>query len=771
MAEFTRYKDSSPIIKTQPIATTAQGDAAISSVIGGAANMLTQTIKKMHEEQSSAMALHAMSEANDLKQKAAIEIMQNPNPSSVNEVVRQAKVAGNALVDSAMVTDNDRGRLEYSVHNALGSLEVEAQKSNLKFSRGMAAMSFYEKLPQVMSDYQEALIRNPEQAEYLQNKMSSTVKGMVATGAMTPKQAISVFQMKQSAMENASQTMAMFGNKDATPQEYQALSAKTNGNAQSIAGTPADAHTQTIQQHHLDDLTFNGVKSSIMQGNLTLSSDQLLAISNMPNDNRMKLYFSRNGVADAIGIINANSSQYAVQGALDELKSKGPILGLEDQAKKDYLEWHQSQLKDKQYYNVQSRTSLGQQAINNFNHQQVMNNSAIENGIISREQGAIAAKNIYNNHLLEMRTLGEGQHVPASQNLPIPDSVRLPLQSMLDTTGADPMQMIQVIGMHDKQTVPLLAKTMRTPLQQEAVSTVGQILNQPDKSNFSTTVASDILLASSGTGVNESVFKVKGTKTDATIKTDIQTSLGDILQYRANIPSGDPMTGGYVFDGAQRQQAITDMAIKYVNLRAARDQDFTRSKYPEYLRDFKDTISKSYNLVQGPDYSFNGNTMPFPTDQAPILAMYMHDVVGEEASNVNVSKGIPSAQLLNNSFATSAELFFDLSPVLITMTDDQRVLATSKATGKVLKDFAYTDSLMSAAKEHYIKKIVEPTRELIKESEGLERVTSPFSAATITSTSDYQSGKVYPVKKANKMAVIDGKLVSASENLQDSLGQ
>lgn len=666
ISAIATYASDQPILTDTPIADAAKGSEALAQSFGEVAKSASEISANLAEDKSSAMYTQAVSNMQQVKNDAHIQMIQNPGQAQT--IADNAKNSIQAINTSAYVNQGDRNRLGLSTVDSNDELELKASQITFEQNKLQGAFSFYSSLPTTMQAYQDALIKNPDQAENIKNGMMSTLHGLVMTGALTPHEAGSTIQSMGDLVSAAQDVHSVYGNPQASAQDYHTATSSPLTQSTQNAGAPINQNTQWLIDYHSQDTSLRGVLSDIT--NRTLPDPQ--TFMNLTDTDRQHAMMAINGVKVADGMINSGAPYPVIANEYNNMTQKGLTLDYQTEATKNALGLYVNNLKNGNFLQAISATPAGGAIMQNYNNKQ----TAIQNDpTLDDSQKAQMTFWNKNNLINQAVSYGQATHMPTNLIQPIPKSDVAVMQSAFNINGK-PEDLLGVLNSYSKDNKMWAANSLKSPDQHLIVQSIAMAGDQLQPQN------SIDMIAANRKGMDYSKISDERDVNDTNLKAQIASSLSDqtkflITQYGAE-------------DGIKLQKAMLDSSMNFVKYQAAKNNDLSLDHAQKYIDQAATFYKQAYQVESGTNYAFNPNQVNLTKTQADTLANY---AIGQ--GRLKIQSDISPSQYERVKFRGGNMLN-------VTISSTNHVIAQD-SNGKIYFDKPYSLKLLADATQQQIE--------------------------------------------------------------------
>lgn len=612
-SELTQIKDEYPVLGNVTVNSGAEGFESFAKTLGSFAEKSENKAEDIASEQSNAMYINSVANAEQVKSNAHNRMLENPD--SAPQIASQTATALEEIKNNAFVNKKDRGRLNAFISTTNDSVLEKATTTEVHQRQLQAAFTHYANWPDQLKAYQNALLNDHQQAETLKDAMTSSLRSLVDTGAITPVQAAHGLKTMRDVVGLAEDHYSMYGNPETSAQDYHTVASHPLNAGQDNTTAPINASTGWLIDYHNNDKTFQGVLADISQRKLPNPQ----AFDSLEPSQRQHALMSMQGVQIADGMINSGEPYPAIVSKYKELNTKGETLSYSDQATKNALGNYIDQLKNGNYLTVMSQTPTGNSIMQDFNQR----NAAIQNSPIDNDQKSQMLLQNKNKMVDEAVAYGEGHHIPMIQ--PIPQADVSVVQNAFEP-GQDPSAVLSTLGQYNKSNRAYVANALHNPDQRMVVSGVSLSAN-----NLPPQAMLDFVAANQKGRkylFNDSSYAGKEAVKDSTLMTRISTNLAPAMRIvgtnydpeQAQILQNSMLktTLNYAKYLAQKDKTSPDGADKPLTI--------STSEWNNYVDQASRVYATAYQQQSGTNWIVNSQQLPQPLTNGQLDVLADHVV-------------------------------------------------------------------------------------------------------------------------------------------------
>lgn len=654
-APLSQYGNVQPVLNPVPVETESAGKQALAQVFGKVSDAATQAAININNEKSQAMLLSSATLASKAKDDAQLAIMKNPDPSNVNQVVKNYQQQTQGIMNGTVVNSADRARLKSMVGEDVNQISFVAGRNNIQQAKLQSGIAFNSRVPSAISSITQSLMSNPVQAEVQIDALKTTAAAAFKSGSISQDAYNNVMTTVGTLIDRHSQLMNMAVEGNATAKDYHTMTAFSGVKDQT--GAPVNESTKFLHVSLNSDTNYQDAVAGAHSGELNWN-----AVAQMTQDQYQKYMLTLGGIADAKGAINSGESFTAIKSRYDYLNSsKASTLTIAEQGERDQLGQYMNNLKA-DYIGTITQTPQGQQISQGLNQSL----AAIKNSPVDDAQKSQQYHQAYNDYQSKLVNYGKAHGIPEELIKPVPPQVVAQAQSGF-MLGSDPATVMEAINNQNKGNGAWLAGSMQTPAQQEIVHTANLLQNTPAKG-----FANDFIVANQ-TGRDYGALNIGSEGvSSAEINAKIASALSPTLGYISSQSNGQ-----------QRVSAMMGAVANYVKYQAIAHNDLQLSGLNDYIAKANDALGNAYQVVQGSGFKINAAELNISEGDAAALGNYLHT----QAIN-SLSHGKSTAEQI---------AAMDANPLLVTYSPSGNLLVQD-STGTTVYSTPYSTTLLNAAK-------------------------------------------------------------------------
>lgn len=668
MPEYTQLQNDQPIIRESAVASAASGKEAIAEAFGRGSQAAFKQAEEVANEQSNAQLMISANQAEQIKTQTQIDILKNP--SQADQIYEKAKYTLGTIKESAYVNKHDRSKLDYLVDRSDESLRLHAAETSIRQATRGLSIAFWDNYPTTMQGIQEALNSGDfKTAEILEDSLNKNALNAVQAGAITPEQFSTIKKASLGIYNRTKNLMEMMKSGEALAGDYHA--GKLSPFSNSSVGNenhPVDHNTLWVADHYNADRSIQGQF-------VALYDDKPINFGVVAQANENEYFKFTNqlmGVNSVKGAIQGGVPFNQIAADIEALQSK-PKLNAYEEGKVNYWKSYTSRLNTMDsFLQTMSHTVLGSRFTKNFHDE----NEAIENSAKTPEQKFTAVRDNTNNYIGNMINAAHAQHLDPNFIKPIPTQWSQTVRSaFIDQAPVQPA--LDQISYVKPEYRAYLADAMKKPHQSMAVYLAGLGMENGIDPSFQAN-----LIAANQERNYDSLLKSGKEETRVTdiwrdVVSDSNMSL--VYEYLGKLPGA-----------SKSQKGFQDTATNYVQYQAVKRGDVMMVNKSQYVDEFRENISKSFNLVKSDRYLFNASDIPLRKVDMDYLSDY----------------ALSQAYQRLHAGRTEAEFqaYVDLNPLIAISTPDKRIVVINQnghaavdREGHEAFDQPYVSSMLSAA--------------------------------------------------------------------------
>lgn len=653
-----QYENSQPIFQPVKPVSTAQGHEAFAQALSKLSEKSGDMAISMANEESNAMFTSSVSNIEQIKTTSLERMLEHPDQSQ--KIASDMDDAAQMVKEVSFVNSKDRSKLNTYIDGTMNDVNLKATEMSVNQSRLAASYTHYANWPSQLKAYQDALISDPEAADTLHDAMLQSLKSLVMTRSITPEQAGSSIQTMQSVVGIADDHHQMYGNSEATAQDYHSVSSSPLNGSLENAGKPINGNTQWMIDYHNNDASFQGVLSDISNKSLPNPA----VFDSLSAHQRQRAILSMQGVREADGMINSGATFPEIKAAAERLGQKGQVLDYKQQFTRNALNNYVTKLQNGDYLDVVGSTPSGGQIMQGF----VNRNSSIQRAAMDNDQKSQAMMQNKNQLVNESVAYGQAHDIPANYIQPIPKQDVANAQNSF-VAGQDPNVALSTMKQYSKQNQMYFANAMKSPDQRMILQAISYAPNikPADQQDF---IAAN---QSGRTYENQEVL-------NPSITNNVLTN-----RINNNLKGAMSVVGEqYDFVNAQTlQKSMTTTTMKYAKYLAAKNNDIGMNHWKDYVDQASAIYSGGFSKMTGTNYSINTNQLPIPMTSSEL----------DTLANYVTNKGY---DYLSNGQSSAMVISQQRNPLRMVLTPHNEVQAID-SNNKIYYTHPLTTDLMSTA--------------------------------------------------------------------------
>lgn len=684
MNEIPQIKDSQPILNAQNVSSTAKGTDAFAEALGNLAGQASKEAEKIEDNQSQSMYINSVSNVEQLKTKAQMQMLEHPDQAG--KVAQNMKAASDVINQAAYVNDQDRVKLKAYISSANDDVDLAATRTSVHQTQLMSAYTHYANWPSQLKAYQDALMKDPDKAENLKTSIISNLKNLVSIGALTPHEAGSSIKTMSDIVDVQQQWLSAFQNGDVNAKDYHTMTSSVLPRSpQEIANSPMDENTGWMVNSHASDRSFQGVLSDLYKHNYP----DFQTFNKLQPAQRDHVMLTYQGVKEADGYINSGSPLPEIQRVYDDLNQRGRVLSYKEQGTRNALGQFLHRVKGGDFLSAIQGTPGGASILQNYTN----NNMAIQNSPMSDEQKSKATLDNLNNMVSGAVSYGYGAHFAPNLIQPIPKPIVDMAQSAFKA-GNDPTILLQAVGQFRDENKPWLAQAMPKASQKVVVNTIALAGNFSKPSDMIDYVAAN---QEGRSFLKVSEGQEKGAISDSKLQGLIASQ--PVFQNAMSVVrvQYDPLQTQEI------QSQIVKTAANYVKYQAEKNGDFTLANKDEYIQKAMGLIGNAYPKISSTNYIANPRQLNLTPPEMDILSHYALD-----QAYTYLKEGVKESVYMSA---------VDRNNLKVTVSPTNEILAVD-GNNKVYWHAPFSANLMGAARRFWAQQ-EEDSKKLQKEYETM----------------------------------------------------
>ena len=620
MAEISQFQDSQPILQTTRIASGASGKESLAEAFSMTGKVALQQAEQMHKDHSSAMMMNSTAQINSIMTDAKIAMMNNPGKA--DEISNNA-AKNLSQIGSQQVSSGDKSKLDFLVNESQNKLRLQSAEHSIRQGKLQAVGDFWQAYNESMPQLSEAFNSLDEKkANIISNEIINNAKNAVMQGVITPKAFENLNKSIIGMHSRAEEIHGLLSKNDATAKDLHAanLEPLSNNNVD-VSELPANSVTTSVANHHSTLMTHQDLDNDIY--NFNLNANSINTLMSQSNEQFRSSVEKLRGSRDAHATINSNSSYTDITSRIKELENKPNTSAKESSELKVYQDMIKG-LESGGFWEMQAYTSLGAQAINEWNNEKAAIQNNISYGLTPEAQAEHKEKLMAeadNNFIDKGVANAEAMHMDPRFINPVPGEIVSKVQTAFDPNG-DSSDAIAQISRIKPRNIGYLAKQMKKGPQKEVITSVGFGYNN----NMSPDFANDYISANRD-GNSFPDLNVEDKISDATIRSQIASNIPGIIQLFSS-------------QGGDRNNDLIKSAVNYVKYRASTSGDFAMDNLDEYVNDFSREMQNAYNLNIRSNSIFNNSQIQLSNADQDTLQRYaltkaQENFLGDDANSLS----------------------------------------------------------------------------------------------------------------------------------------
>jgi hypothetical protein len=608
MPELVQLKGKDPILEGVDVASTAQSKGIAADLFGEVSKKAAETAVQMHKEHSNAMLMNATAQSNAVMTDTQIEMLKNPNKA--NEIIQGAQ-KDLSTINHVQLSSSDKKTLESLNTMNSDKLRVKAAIADAKQNKLNNTVNFWDSHNQVMELYSNLLSSgNFDKADKVRENVIESSKSAAIEGLITT-QAYSNINKSIAGLHQRMQEMHdILGKEDATAADAHIanLDPYSNNNLD-VANLPANHGTESLSNHYIGQATNEDINSAVVNWNITPKIQA--AIAQLSDKEFAKVSQKILGSRVAHGILNSNPSYTDITNRVSFLENT-PNLNTKDQTELKVYQDYMKELNEGSFWDVLGRSTLGAQAINEWNSDKATVENYIAYALTAEGQAKEKERlsiEVDNNFIDKGIFIANASHMDPRLIRPIPKEIASNVQAAFKFDG-DASSVLNTISRLKPRLRGYLANQMSTPAQKQIVESIGLGHDNNMSPEFSTN-----LINANKDKMDYSALKVEDKISDATVRSQIANNLSDVVDYFSSM-------GGT--ESAQRINAFVDGGLNYVKYRALQNGDFTIDNLDKYVNEFSQEMGNAYNMSSRRFGTFNLSQLPMSNSQQDTLQNYVY---------------------------------------------------------------------------------------------------------------------------------------------------
>jgi hypothetical protein len=672
MAEFTRLKDGTPILRPVNVPSGAEGHESMAEVFGKVGRAVAETAVEIRNEQSNASLYQASNQIYRIKNESHELLLQHPDQTS--KITEDSLNNINMVISNTPMNSADKRKLEYMANNDMTDIKIQGVKIGSDHIRTQAKISFATQWPEKIHQIQQSW-SDPKLAEYQTDNARKAVSDAMASGLITPQQGLSYFDTLKETFEGAQRAYELYNSEDKHNARnlHKAIGPHGKPNSFHQMGVPMEESTSYLYSHGVKQYNFHDVMVAVYN-NENIDMDRFTNLSKNEQEQIVVANDVRNSINSAI---NSGASWEELEKREEYLNSKNDgMLTTAQRTEKTYLkQWKEGFTKDK-FLSMMGHTVLGSKA--SYDHQMAIN--AIQsNPSYDESTKQILIRDYDNQFIDKMVSAGESYQIPPDRIMPI-SSPEIMIAQGAFKEGGNPLDLLNTVDHYNKRNRVYVASAMKTPVQKEIAYTAGLLEGHTSNEMRAT------LIAANQPGIDFGVLKGKEKGEEYISPSIIQ------MKVLSN-PDIKKITG-YISkfkskSNEARNAAMVDMTTNAVMYQGIKNNDLKLEKHEKYIEELGNEYAKGYDIYSGNDYAFNRKQQPQISDYEWAALSEYAKMKGHE----NLKRMKPDASEVDRRQVN------DINPLYMTITPDNRIVAQDQYGNPVFSQIFDNSLLTHAIKE------------------------------------------------------------------------
>lgn len=670
--EIPQIQNSQPIFNPVKIESGAESHEEFAKVLGSLATKSEEKAEEIASDQSQAMYVNSVADAEHIKNKAQEQMLENPGQA--NKIRQSASDALDTIGNDAFVNSKDRGKLNAYLKTKNDDIELDAVKTNVKQRQLDAGFTYFSTFNDKMNAYYDALVSDPQKAQQLHDALLGETRSHVLAGSLTVTQGANAIKTMSNMVDAVHDLHRAGYDNNTTAKDYHALTSNPLRNEAGNPESPMNEGTNWLIDHYSNDKSLQGALSDV--SNRIMPNPKTFL--SLPPNEREHVIQAINGTKIADGFINSGEPFPSMQKEYQLLSEKGRTLNYEQESTRNALGNWIKDLQNGNYLQVMAKTPQGNGIMRDF----VQNNAAIESTYAYSPEGKQAALlQNQNNMVNRMVSLGHARHIPGDLINPIPVSDIAVAQNAFNF-GQKPEDLLQTLGHYSKENQLYVANALKEPNQKmvtQALALSGNDVSVQTKLEF---IAAN---QSGQPGIGKSL---QGSNSDKVLMARISDNLSNQLRLVGR---------NYGYEAAPAlQNAMLQSTLKYAKYLAYRDNNIpmtdstfdllSTASWKKYVDKASQIYSNSFQQMSGTNWVINKSQLPHPMTESDM------DVLANHVTNLGyeyLRKGKGQAEF--DSAVSRNPLVMVMSP--------QNELQAVDGSGTVYYSMPFTTSVLPYANE------------------------------------------------------------------------
>lgn len=688
MEKITRYESAS-VFKPQPVASSAEGDAALSEAFGTVAKASISEAATIMKEESNFNMMKASSQAHSDYTDAQIEMEKNPGMSG--EILRNFEKRIGAFSQYEM-NPEDRSRFNAFTSN----LRNDAKLKTTKFQIGLANLSasglvYDTSTQQIKALQQLAATGNLDQAGNVADMIHDTAADAVKTGVISLSAYDAMSKSVQEAVIGGSRFHQAFSEKGMTALDVHMANWSPLGPVHDVADLPSNNVTKHISNYLNEQRTVENLDQALINSEIEVPefSGEYWNMS----QNAQKEYVQKfMGIRRAYAMVASNHDFHAMESRMKELKYNKETNDISEKFELQYYEKiHRDLENGKSYWGVMSKTSEGASALRQYNaelaSQQQFPGAESNNGVL---------QDPFNKLMGTMVSVSKASNMNPDYIKPIPEKMITDMRGSFAANG-DASVLIKNLKSLNFSNRSYAANQFEDKTQKEAVRMIAYGMDNYMTPEFMATSVNALKEGNNFEALARKGEKGVETKSDNVIKNKLNSEISSITNHLSSIKDPDRING------------LIDYGTKFIKQRAIENNDIEIKHLDKYVDEFVINAEKSYNIKTSYNYSFNKTQHNLSNSEYSALAAY-----GISRARKNLSGGISDVQFESIMSKTNLMATFDEHGDVVVIDDDGRSVYKEDYTDHLMADVKREGSVLTKEESYRFSKKVQANTALAK---------------------------------------------------------
>jgi|GEM_PF-2450235 len=621
--EFARDTNTNPVIQAPQTNSASKGLNNIAQTLGMIAGRTMEKSIDYASAASKSNLIQTHSMIQDVEANSKLEMFKSPNHSA--EIARNAHASIEQIKHNSKLNGGDRSQLNSSADSMVRDLNLSASEKEITLGRMQAKYASLTAFGNTSQTIIQKLFRDPEQADQFIEDQYESIRGQVASGVLTPTEALSLHKQMQGQVEVAQKVAQKMHEGKLTASHASALHAMDTAKIpMSNAGLPIDHHTAMNSGHYSSQLTLKDIKSQYASGAIP-SVDDVIKLK--PNEVDGVINYGEGAIL-ATGDINSTKDFNVLRKRVDHLKAK-PEKTLQEEGYLHRLSTFMNDTEQPGFYtSYVTGTPEGARMWRDHNDRQVTINDSVPFGDAEQQAHTKYQQSVDNLNDLISKTnaVGIGMNYPDDRRQPIPEQYAKPIRDSF-ASGADVRGAINNMRMLSTENrVYAMNLFPKEPRKQLTVYAAGLLGNGGDERFVTQLMLSqqDNILSQGEIGktAQEHYAQLDTSKdgySDKKLEAKISPQLSQFSPWLRMQPGGGAVVNGQV-----------EAAKRYVKFMAAQNNDYKMEHVDSYIKDFTTNMEAAYKVEQGSNYSLDKNNVPLEKNEMQVLTGHALNVAKQK---------------------------------------------------------------------------------------------------------------------------------------------